>query len=106
MITELLREVLGTRRQWGSTDSQRGAVVIYRYTKYQSCLTTLLLKVERAKGWKKGGRTEHGINLRDGVIFELSLLLTAQGSSFADRSVAHDSGWVAKTLPTPQAPRA
>lgn len=88
LITELQREVLGTRRQWGSTDSQRGAAVIYRYTKYPSCITTSLLKVERAKGWKKGGKTEHGINLRDTVIFELLLPLTAQGSSFIHRQIS------------------
>lgn len=78
----LLQEVLGTHRQWGSMDNQFGAAMNYFYSKYQSCMTTFLLKLETAKGWKKGRKAEYGINLRDNVKFELLLLLTAQGSSF------------------------
>lgn len=83
LIKVLLREVRGTHRQWGSTDNQFGAAMNYFYSKYQSCMTTLLLKLETAKGWKKGGKTEYGINLRDNVVYELLLLSTAQGSSFS-----------------------
>lgn len=84
-IEVLLREVLGTHGQWGNRDNRAGAAMNYFYSKYRSCMTTLLLKLETAKGWKKGGKTEDGVNLRENVRFELLLPLTAQGSSFVHR---------------------
>lgn len=53
-IKVLLRGVPGTHRQWGSTDSQLGAAG----GDFYSCMTTLLLELEAAKVWKRGGRVE------------------------------------------------
>lgn len=63
----------GAHRQWGSTDSQLGAAGVYFHCKYHSCMTTLLLELETAKGLEQRGK--NGINLKGSVVLEFLLLL-------------------------------
>lgn len=107
LIKMLLREVLATHRQWGSTDNQFGAAMNYFYSKYQSCMTTSLLKLETAKSWKKEGKSECERPETQCYIWTFTLIdspglfIHSQTEQWLQDSVL--GGWVTITLPSPQA---